>query len=382
LWSLTRPKTLADFVPRVPFCQIKIAAEFGLSVRFRRTTVASHMSSTAPTPIEVMLSEGQDEIPVGPDFIYEPKYDGFRCIVIRDGDSIYLQSRAGQPLARYFPEVVVGLKSAIPEKCTVDGEIILVSKTGLDFDSLSQRIHPAASRILKLSNETPAGFVAFDVLSLNGEDVSAQPNFARRKLLESLVKPHGHFFMSPQTDSIEVAKSWFHEFEGAGCDGVIARNKTLPYCFGQRVMTKIKHHRTADCVVGGFREGKTKGTVGSLLLGLFDENGSLFHVGHTSSFSAKEKRSLFEKLQPLISNQTFGDDSKSRWSKKKEETPATALTPTLVCEVRYDFLQGSRFRHATTFLRWRDDKLPNHCLFSQLLPPKPFDFARIVNFAK
>jgi ATP-dependent DNA ligase len=331
------------------------------------------------SPIEVMLAEGQEEIPEGPEWLYEPKYDGFRCVVVRQGDSIELQSRNGQPLARYFPEVVAGLRAALPEHCTVDGEIVLVSASGLDFEALSQRIHPAASRIQKLSAQTPAGFVAFDLLSLDQTDVSSQSNAARRILLKQRFVSHGHFFVSPQTASADQARRWFQEFEGAGCDGVIARNKTLPYCFGQRVMVKVKHHRTADCVVGGYREGKTPGTVGSLLLGLHDETGALCHVGHTSSFSGKEKRALFERLQPLVLEVSFGDDSKSRWSKKKEETPAKALRPQLVCEVRYDFVQGQRFRHATTFLRWRDDKAPADCTFAQLQPPHQFDFARIIS---
>ncbi|MEW5739831.1 MAG: ATP-dependent DNA ligase [Myxococcota bacterium] len=340
------------------------------------------MAPFAP-PLEPMLAQAQEEIPVGEGFSYEPKWDGFRCIVFRDGSSVHLSSRNGQPLQRYFPEVVDALASALPERCVVDGEIILPGERGLDFDALQARIHPAASRVQRLSKETPAGFVAFDLLALGDVDWRERPGAERRTELVRVVTSSERVFVTPQTKDVEVARRWFRDFEGAGCDGVIARRDELPYLPGKRVMVKVKHHRTADCVVGAYREGKTKGTVGSLLLGLYGDDGVLHHVGHTSSFTAKEKRELKEKLAPLEGGASFGGgrtpDAPSRWSKKKDEEPTwVALEPSLVCEVRYDYLQGPRFRHATTFLRWRPDKAPKDCTFSQLLPPHPFSLSAIV----
>jgi ATP-dependent DNA ligase len=335
-------------------------------------------------PLEPMLAEGQEEIPVGDGWAYEPKWDGFRCIVFRDGDDVHLCSRNGQPLQRYFPEVLETLKAALPARCVVDGEIILPGERGLDFDALQARIHPAASRVQKLSKETPAGFVAFDLLALGDDDWRARRGDERRSELARAVTSSPQVFVTPQTADVQVARGWFHDFEGAGCDGIIARRVELPYSPGKRVMVKVKHHRTADCVVGAYREGKTPGTVGSLLLGLYDEDGVFHHVGHTSSFSAKEKKALKAQLAPLEGGSSFGGgrtpDAPSRWSKKKDDAGPSwvALTPSLVCEVRYDYLQGPRFRHAATFLRWRTDKVPKDCTFAQLLPPHPFSLERIV----
>lgn len=329
-----------------------------------------------------MLSEAQEHIPQGAGWLYEPKWDGFRALVWRQGDSIQLISRNGQPLERYFPEVLRGLLDALPPEIIVDGEIILPSDRGLDFDALSNRIHPAASRVAKLSVETPAGFVAFDCLSVGREDLRPLRNDQRRAALVSNFKTHGQFFVSPQTEDPKEAERWFHEFEGAGCDGVIARRAELDYRGGERVMVKIKHGRTADVVVGGYREGKTEGTVGSLLLGLYDDRGVLHHIGHTSSFDAKQKRALRETLKPYEGGVSFGQgrtpDAPSRWNKGKERPAWVPLTPALVCEVRYDYLQGARFRHAATFLRWRPDKPPESCVTSQLIPPHPFQLAKIV----
>ena len=329
-----------------------------------------------------MLAEAQDEIPEGAGWVYEPKWDGFRALVFREGDRVRLCSRNGQPRERYFPEVLVGLAKALPPEIVVDGEIILPGPRGLDFDALSNRIHPAASRVHKLSVETPAGFVAFDCLALG--DVDLRPlagSLRRQKLLEHFAG-HGAFFVTPQTADVGEAKRWFHDFEGAGCDGVIARREALDYQPGKRVMVKVKHGRTVDCVVGGYRPGKTEGTVGSLLLGLYDEAGVLDHVGHTSSFSAKEKKALREKLLPLEGGTSFGagrtPDAPSRWNKGKDGPTWVPLEPKLVCEVRYDYLQGPRFRHASTFLRWREDKAPKDCVTLQLLPPNPFSLATIV----
>ncbi|MFZ5441489.1 MAG: ATP-dependent DNA ligase [Myxococcota bacterium] len=334
------------------------------------------------SPLAPMLAEAQDEIPVGEGWLYEPKWDGFRAIVFREGERLHLCSRNGQPLERYFPEVLAGLAKALPPEIVVDGEIILPGPKGLDFDALSNRIHPAPSRINRLSAETPAGFVAFDCLAVGSTDLRPLANAVRRQKLLEHFQGHGAFFVTPQTMDAAEAKRWFHEFEGAGCDGVIARREGLDYQPGKRVMVKVKHGRTVDCVVGGYREGKTPGTVGSLLLGLYDEQGVLQHVGHTSSFTAKEKRALRERLEPLRGGKSFGEgrtpDAPSRWNKGKEAPAWIAVEPRLVCEVRYDYLQGPRFRHASTFLRWREDKAPKDCLTSQLLPPNPFSLAKIV----
>jgi ATP-dependent DNA ligase len=334
------------------------------------------------SPLEPMLAEAQDAIPEGEGWVYEPKWDGFRAIVFKEGDRLHLCSRNGQPLERYFPEVLVGLAKCLPAEIIIDGEIILPGPKGLDFDALSNRIHPAASRVNKLSVETPAGFVAFDCLALGGVDLRPLSGAARREKLLANFQGHGAFFVTPQTMSADEAKRWFHEFEGAGCDGVIARRASLDYQPGKRVMVKVKHGRTVDCVVGAYRPGKTEGSVGSLLLGLYDEHGVLHHVGHTSSFTAKEKKALLEKLKPLEGGTSFGEgrtpDAPSRWNKGKEGPSWVALQPKLVCEVRYDYLQGPRFRHASTFQRWREDKAPKDCLTSQLLPPNPFSLAKIV----
>ncbi len=339
-------------------------------------------------PIEPMLAEAQEEIPSGAGWRYEPKWDGFRALVFRDGDQVHLQSRNGQPLGRYFPEVVEALKGALAPACVVDGEIILPTPKGLDFDALQARVHPAASRVAKLSKETPAAFVAFDLLAVGEADLRERPFSERRaRLLEALAVSDA-VFPTPQTLDAQEAAAWFRDFEGAGCDGVIARREELPYRPGERVMVKVKHGRSADCVVGGYREGKTPGSVGSLLLGLFDEAGVLHHVGHTSSFTAKEKKELLARLEPLRGEGSFGQgrtpDAPSRWTKAKgrEEKPWIPVRPELVCEVRYDYTQGPRFRHGTTFLRWRTDKRPVDCRYAQLEPPNPFSLARIVALAQ
>ncbi|MCA2979498.1 MAG: ATP-dependent DNA ligase [Myxococcaceae bacterium] len=331
-------------------------------------------------PFEPMLAQARDDLPVGPGWRYEPKWDGFRALVFRDGEALELSSRESRPLARYFPELVEALKQALPSRCVVDGEIILPGPKGLDFEALQSRLHPAASRVKRLSAERPTCFVAFDLLALGDDDWRERQYAARREGLEREVRATASVFVTPQTQAPAEAARWFTDFEGAGCDGVIARPEGLPYCSGQRVLVKVKHGRTADCVVGGYRAGKTPGTVGSLLLGLYDEAGVLHHVGHTSSFTAKEKRALVEHLAPHLGGESFGKgrtpDAPSRWSPSAEKT-WVALRPQLVCEVRYDFLQGARFRHATTFLRWRDDRSPASCTFSQLDPPRPFSLDEI-----
>jgi ATP-dependent DNA ligase len=332
-----------------------------------------------------MLAEAADDLPVGEGWVYEPKWDGFRTLVFKDGASVHLCSRNGQPLQRYFPEVVEALQRLLPERCVVDGELILPGPKGLDFDALQARIHPAASRVLKLASQTPAGFTGFDLLALGDDDWRPKRTDERRQGLLEVLPAGARFFPTPRTDSAEEARRWFEEFEGAGCDGLIARRVELPYLPGKRVLVKVKHHRTADVVVGGFREGKAAGTVGSLLLGVYDEAGVFHHLGHTSSFSAREKRALFEQLAPLVREASFQGripDAPSRWSAGQDRAAWTPLQPSLVCEVRFDAMQGPRFRHAATFLRWRTDKPPAACTFQQLEPPRPFSLERIVALAR
>lgn len=336
-------------------------------------------------PLEPMLAEAQDEIPAGDGWRYEPKWDGFRTIIFKDGDDVILSSRKGLPMQRYFPEVVERVKAKLPPQIIVDGELVIASERGLDFDSLQLRIHPAASRVAKLSKEIPAGFVAFDLLALGDEDLRGLPFNQRRDRLLSLCPVEPDLFPTPQTTDRALAAQWFEQFEGAGLDGVIARREELPYLPGERVMVKIKHGRTADCVVGGYRDGKTPGTVGALLLGMYDGQGTLHHVGHTSSFTAKGKRELKDLVKPYEGGSSFGEGrtpgAPSRWSGGKDLS-WVPLRPELVCEVKFDYLQGGRFRHGATFVRWRTDKKPTDCSYSQLEPPNPFSLERIVALAQ
>ncbi|MHB8872496.1 MAG: ATP-dependent DNA ligase [Myxococcaceae bacterium] len=335
-------------------------------------------------PIEPMLALLQETIPSGAGWIYEPKWDGFRAIVFRDGDRVVLSSRKGQPLQRYFPEVVDEAKRVLPARCVVDGEIIIAGPRGLDFEALQLRLHPAESRIRKLAKETPARFVAFDLLAVGDEVLLELPFVERRRRLLEILRPDDDVFPTPETLDRKQAARWFTRFEGAGLDGVIARRAELPYRPGERVMVKVKHERTSDCVVGGYREGKNGG-VGSLLLGLYDEHGVLQHVGSTSTFKPKERRELLERLEPLRGGESFGEGrtpgEPSRWSTGKDMT-WVPVEPTLVCEVRYDYLQGARFRHGTTFLRWRPDRDPRSCTFEQLAPPKPFKLEEVIALSR
>ncbi len=339
------------------------------------------------SPLMPMLAEAQDEIPRGEGWVYEPKWDGFRAIVFRDGDAVHLCSRNGQPLERYFPEVLATLKTVLPERCIVDGELILPGVKGLDFDALQARIHPAPSRVKRLSEETPAGFTGFDLLAVGDDDLRELPFSARRERLLTVLRATEQAFPTPQTASADEATTWFHDFEGAGCDGIIARRVELPYSPGKRVMVKVKHYRTADVVIGGYRVGKTPDSIGALLLGVYDHAGAFHPVGHTSSFKAKEKRDLFARLSPMalpVPPIPPEPEQKSRWTrtpKGQEQAPWTFIEPSLVIEVRYDYLQGRRFRHASTFLRWRSDKAPKDCLQSQLEPPNAFSLSRIVALA-
>ncbi len=335
-------------------------------------------------PLEPMLAELREEIPRGAGWLYEPKWDGFRALIFRDGRELRIQSRKGQPLGRYFPELVEVLARSVPDGCVLDGEIIIPGEEALDFDALLQRIHPAQSRIQLLAKQTPASFVAFDLLALDGEDLRGEPFSRRRELLEEAVKWGGQVLMTPQTGSARVAARWFERFEGAGLDGIIAKSGDLPYVAGERVMVKVKHERTADCVVGGFRRHKDGG-VGSLLLGLYDDDGVLQHVGHTSAFTVKMRRQLEEELKPLEGGQSFGEGrapgGPSRWSRGRDMS-WIPVSPVRVCEVKFDHLQGERFRHAARFLRWRPDKSPEACDFAQLRPPYPFRLDQLPQVAR
>ncbi len=342
------------------------------------------MSLPVEPPLEPMLSAPEEEIPAGEGWLYEPKWDGFRALIFRDGDRLHLSSRKQQPLERYFPELVALLKAALPEKSVVDGEIVIAGEKSLDFDALLQRIHPAASRVAKLSEAAPASFVAFDLLALGDEDLREQPLTHRRARLAAALKGTERVFLTPQTADLATAKRWFVEYEGAGLDGIIGKREDQPYRPGERVMVKVKHRRTADCVVGGYRVMKNGDGVGSLLLGLYDEAGVLHHVGHTSGFKAKERREIRERLRPLEGGTSFGQGrtpgTPSRWSQGKDLS-WIAVTPELVCEVSFDHLQGPRFRHASTFQRWRPDRTPQSCTYAQLLPPHPFSLEKIARAA-
>ena len=337
-------------------------------------------------PIEPMLARLTESIPEGEGWHFEPKWDGFRCIVFFDGRSVYLQSRDLKPLGRYFPELEQSLPTVLPRPLVLDGEIVIMSSKGLDFDALQQRIHPAESRVRKLAAETPAAFVAFDLLADGDEDLMPAPFAARRERLDqALAAVAAPAFLTPATRDRGLALDWFQRFEGAGFDGVVAKQLDGAYLPGKRAMAKKKHLRTVDCVVGGFRwnKGEEGRSVGSLLLGLFDEAGILHHTGHTSSFSAAEKRALVETLAPFVT----GDESEgfgrgrtpgapSRWSSGKDLS-WQRVRPDLVCEVSFDYLQGDRFRHAATFRRWRTDKRPTACTFDQFEAAVPFELARV-----
>jgi ATP-dependent DNA ligase len=337
-----------------------------------------------------MLAKLTRELPEGDGLFYEPKWDGFRCIVFRDGDDVVLGSRNEKPLTRYFPELVESLRANLPDRCVMDGEIVIVGSAGLDFDVLSQRIHPAESRIELLARTTPASFVAFDLLALGDSDLQAEPYSSRRALLEKAleaVRPPVH--LTPVTTLPDVARDWFSRFEGAGLDGVVVKVGESHYQPDKRVMMKVKHERTADCVVGGFRWHKSGGVVGSLLLGLFDGDGVLNHVGVASGFSAARREEFVGTLEPYRENASgdhpwLGDGApegrvpggQSRWSSGKDLS-WEPLRPELVAEVSYDHLQVDRFRHATSFVRWRPDRVATTCTYAQLETPVPTELEEV-----
>jgi ATP-dependent DNA ligase len=344
-----------------------------------------------------MLAKLADAIPVGDGWLYEPKWDGFRALIFKDGDDLFVQSRDLKPLNRYFPELEAPLREHLPERCVLDGEIVIATDGVLDFDALLLRIHPAASRVALLAAEKPSSFVAWDLLALGDEDLRATPQEERRARLEKALgaaKPPIH--LTPITDDPELAQDWFQRFEGAGLDGVMAKPRELAYLPGKRAMMKIKHARTADCVVAGFRWHKeARGElVGSMLLGLYDEEGVLHHLGVAASFKREVRAELAKLFEPLregareghpwtawASFQNNQDEQRkpgatSRWNRGKDLS-WEPLRIELVAEVAYDHLQGDRFRHATHFKRWRPDKPPSECRYDQLEVSVPFELAGI-----
>lgn len=330
-----------------------------------------------PIPYPVAEAERDEVIPEGGDWRYEPKWDGFRALAFRDGDDVYLQSKSNQPLARYFPEIVDALRALPQKKFVLDGEIVIVRNGRLSFDDMLLRLHPAASRVKKLSEESPSQFFAFDLLvaSPSGRvrDLTGEPFDVRREALESFfdaVPADSSIRLSLSTDSIAAAKEWFESFRPMGLDGVMAKKASAPYRSGLRDgMMKIKHFATADCVVGGFRYQEGTKVVGALLLGLY-RDGVLHHVGNAAAFTAKEKKELTALLEPKRGGAGFSGNAPggpSRWSTKSTEWEP--VDPDLVCEIRYDYFTQGRFRHGTKFLRWRPDKAPRQCTYDQVEPP-------------
>jgi ATP-dependent DNA ligase len=358
-------------------------------------------------PIAPMLARPLGEIPEG--CCYEPKWDGYRTIVFRDGDDVEIGSRGERPMTRYFPDLVEAARRHLPQRCVVDGEAVVFAEDGqgLDFFALQQRVHPAASRVRMLSETTPVSFVAFDLLALGDTDLRGEPFGVRRaRLEEALADAAPPIHVTPVTRDIDEARRWFAAFEGAGIDGIIAKNPDQPYVSGKRMQAKIKHVRTAECVVVGYRVHKSgPDRIGSLLLGLYDDVGAwaeldrwvtltdgLAPVGVTAAFSMARRRELFEELQPLVTDfeghpwawmeDTLEERKRlrqgaSRWNTEKDPM-FVPLRPERVAEVRYDYLEGVRFRHPTQFLRWRPDRDPRSCVYSQLERPARIDLDRVI----
>jgi ATP-dependent DNA ligase len=345
-------------------------------------------------PVKPMLAKSVAKIPPG--MQYEAKWDGFRAIVFRDKDEVELGSRTGKPLTRYFPELVEALRERLPERCVVDGEIVIAREGHLDFDALTERIHPADSRVRTLAERTPASFVAFDLLALADESLLDVPLTDRRKLLVRALRdvtPPVH--VAPATTDVEVAEGWFEQYEGAGLDGVVAKPLDLRYRQDERAMFKIKHERTADAVVAGYRLHKSGPVVGSLLLGLYDAQGALQHVGVSAAFTMKRRAELVEELEPLrmedVSDHpwaAWADEAAhasarlpgapSRWTGKKDLS-WVPLRPERVAEVAYDHMEnGQRFRHTARFRRWRPDRTPESCTYAQLEEPVRYNLAEIL----
>lgn len=357
-------------------------------------------------PVQPMLAKSVSGVPDPArhgGLSYEPKWDGFRCLVFKDGVEVELASRNTKPLTRYFPEVVAAMREQLPQRCVLDGELFVGQQGAhgwrLQFETLQERIHPAASRIEKLAEETPAGFVAFDLLALGEESYVHRP-FAERRaaLVQALSGLTGPCWLTRTTEDPAVAEEWFHEFEGAGLDGVVAKPLGAPYEPNKRTMLKIKHERTADVVLAGYREHKTstpeQPLVGSLLLGLYDDQGRLQHIGVSASFTAKRRAELWEELRPLVTdledhpwghwaefltaNPGRVPGTQSRWSAGKD-LGFTPLRPERVLEVKYDHMEGSRFRHTAHFKRWREDRDPESCGYDQLDEPAGYDLTRILS---
>ncbi|PYF97385.1 ATP-dependent DNA ligase [Georgenia satyanarayanai] len=345
-------------------------------------------------PVAPMLAKSVKDVPAG-EYLYEPKWDGFRAIVFKDGDDVEIDSRNEKPMTRYFPELVEALRAQLPERCVVDGEIVIVTGERLDFEALLQRIHPADSRVRLLAEQTPASFVAFDLLALGDEDLTALPMAQRRERLEeALAGAQAPVHLTRATTDTALAREWLDLFEGAGLDGVVSKPLDLTYQPNKRLMLKTKHERTADCVLAGFRWHKSGGVVGSLLLGLYDDGGKLQHVGVASSFTMKRRAELVEELEPL--RVAEGEDhpwadwenasaheknrlpgAQSRWSAGKDLS-FVPLRPERVLEVAYDHMEGTRFRHSGQFRRWRPDRDPESCGYEQLEEPMKFDLADVL----
>ncbi|MFF6911435.1 ATP-dependent DNA ligase [Streptomyces sp. NPDC012466] len=345
-------------------------------------------------PVLPMLAKSVAAIPAG--MQYEAKWDGFRAIVFRDGDEVELGSRTGKPLTRYFPELVTAVRERLPERCVVDGEIVIAREGHLDFDALTERIHPADSRVRTLAERTPASLVVFDVLALGDESLMDVPLTERReRLAAELSGVAAPVHLAPATTDIEVARQWFEEYEGAGLDGVVAKPLSVRYRPDERAMFKIKHERTADVVVAGYRLHKSGPVVGSLLLGLYDEGGTLQHVGVSAAFTMKRRAELVEELEPLRMDEVSGHPwaawseesahdkarlpgAPSRWSGRKDLS-WVPLRPDRVAEVAYDHMEnGQRFRHTARFRRWRPDRTPESCTYAQLEEPVRYDLAEIL----
>jgi ATP-dependent DNA ligase len=346
-------------------------------------------------PVSPMLAKPVRSIP--PNASYEPKWDGFRSICFRDRDEVELGSRNERPMTRYFPELVAAVHAELPERCVIDGEIVVATDHGLDFEALQQRIHPADSRVRMLAEKTPASFIAFDLLALDGDDYTGRPFSERRAaLVDALAGSGPSIHITPATTDLETARRWFEEFEGAGLDGVIAKPLTVTYQPDKRVMFKIKHERTADCVVAGYRVHKSGGpevqAIGSLLLGLYQDDDRLASVGVIGAFPMAERRRLFAELQPLVTSfeghpwdwaaheageRTPRKNEFSRWNAGKDLS-FVPLRPERVVEVRYDHMEGPRFRHTAQFSRWRPDRDPRSCTYAQLEQPVTFRLGDIV----
>ena len=357
------------------------------------------MALPVPPPVSPMLAKPASALPEGDGWLYEPKWDGFRCIVFRDGESLELGSRNERPFTRYFPELVAPMLAQLPERCVVDGELAVPAPngTGLDFDALQQRIHPAASRVNRLAGETPAVFVAFDLLALGDRSLMDVALGERRALLdESLAGVHDPLYVCPATTDRAVAADWFTRFEGAGLDGIVAKPLAGHYTPGERTLVKVKHERTADCVVAGYRVHKDGNGIGSFLLGLYGGEGDerrLHHVGVATGFTAKARSALLAEVQPLTVGaevdhpwrdwldavahaDTRMPGGFSRWNVNKDLS-WTPVRAERVCEVSFSQLQGNRFRHSSHFLRWRTDRSPDSCTYDQLEVAAPLDFAHL-----